>query len=65
MGRSTSSTAPLLATALAIDEDGSLAGFQDKVQIDPSEEATYAPGAGRRVFGAGPLTFKVAICHKG
>src|SRR5215468_7282073 len=55
----------LLATALVIDPDGSIAGFQDKVQIDPSEEGTYAPGTGRRVFRAGPLTFGVAICHEG
>ena len=55
----------LLATALVIDRDGSIAGFQDKVQIDPSEEGTYAPGSGRRVFQAGPLTFGVAICHEG
>jgi predicted amidohydrolase len=55
----------LLATALVVDEDGNVAGFQDKVQIDPSEEGTYTPGAGRRVFRAGPLTFGVAICHEG
>jgi predicted amidohydrolase len=55
----------LLATALVIDQDGSIAGFQDKVQIDPSEEGTYTPGSGRRVFQAGPLTFGVAICHEG
>jgi predicted amidohydrolase len=55
----------LMATALVIDRDGSIAGFQDKVQIDPSEEGTYTPGAGRRVFQAGPLTFGVAICHEG
>jgi predicted amidohydrolase len=55
----------LLATALVIDQDGSMAGFQDKVQIDPSEEATYTPGSGRRVFQAGPVTFGVAICHEG
>ncbi len=55
----------LVATALVIDQDGSLAGFQDKVQIDPSEEGTYTPGSGRRVFEAGPLTFGVAICHEG
>jgi predicted amidohydrolase len=55
----------LVATALVIDPDGSLVGFQDKVQIDPSEECTYAPGSGRRVFRAGPLTFGVAICHEG
>jgi predicted amidohydrolase len=55
----------LVATALVINEDGSIAGFQDKVQIDPSEEGTYTPGSGRRVFQAGPLTFGVAICHEG
>jgi predicted amidohydrolase len=55
----------LLATALVVDEDGSIAGFQDKVQIDPSEEATYAPGSGRRLFRAGSLAFGIAICHEG
>ncbi len=55
----------LVATALVIDQDGSIAGFQDKVQIDPSEEGTYTPGTGRRVFQAGPLTFGVSICHEG
>lgn len=55
----------LVATALIIDPDSSIAGFQDKVQIDPSEEGTYAPGSGRRVFHAGPLTFGIVICHEG
>jgi predicted amidohydrolase len=55
----------LVATALVIDNDGSIAGFQDKVQIDTSEEGTYAAGVGRRVFQAGPLTFGIAICHEG
>ncbi len=55
----------LVATALVIDPDGSIAGFQDKVQIDPSEEGTYTPGSDRRVFQASPLTFGVAICHEG
>ncbi len=55
----------LLATALVINPDGTIAGFQDKVQIDPSEEGTYSPGSGRRVFETGPLTFGVAICHEG
>jgi predicted amidohydrolase len=55
----------LLATALVINQDGTIAGFQDKVQIDPSEEGTYSPGSGRRVFQTGPLTFGVAICHEG
>jgi predicted amidohydrolase len=55
----------LLATALVINRDGTIAGFQDKVQLDPSEEGTYSFGSGRRVFQAGPLTFGVAICHEG
>ncbi len=55
----------LVATALVIDPDGSFAGFQDKVQIDPSEESTFTPGSGRRVFQAGHVTFGIAICHEG
>jgi predicted amidohydrolase len=55
----------LLATALVINHDGTIAGFQDKVQLDPSEEPIYSPGAGRRIFQTGPLTFGVAICHEG
>jgi predicted amidohydrolase len=55
----------LLATALVIYRDGTIAGFQDKAQIDPSEEGTYSPGSGRRVFQAGLLTFGIAICHEG
>src|SRR5580658_10407113 len=47
----------LLITALVINNDGTIAGFQDKVQLDPSEEAMYTPGSGRRVFQSGPLTF--------
>jgi predicted amidohydrolase len=55
----------LLASALVIQRDGTIAGFQDKVQIDPSEEGTYTPGSGRRVFQSGPLTFGIVICHEG
>jgi predicted amidohydrolase len=55
----------LLIAALVIDRDGTLAGFQDKVQLDPSEESTYSFGSGRRVFQTGPLTFGIAICHEG
>lgn len=55
----------LLATALVIQRDGTVAGFQDKVQIDPSEEPIYTPGSGRRVFETGPLIFGVVICHEG
>src|SRR5437899_1136561 len=52
-------------TALVINRDGTIAGFQDKVQLDPSEEGIYSPGSGRRVFQTGPLTFGIAICHEG
>jgi predicted amidohydrolase len=55
----------LLISALVINRDGTIAGFQDKVQLDPSEEGTYSPGSGRRVFHTGPLTFGIAICHEG
>ena len=55
----------LLISALVINRDGTVAGFQDKVQIDPSEEPIYSPGSGRRIFQTGPLTFGVAICHEG
>jgi predicted amidohydrolase len=55
----------LYATALVIDRDGTRLGFQDKVQIDPSEEGTYTPATGRRVFASGALTFGIAICHEG
>lgn len=52
-------------TALVINRDGSRAGFQDKVQIDPSEESTYAAGYDRQLFRAGDTTFGVVICHEG
>lgn len=56
----------LQITACVIGPDGKVAGWQDKGQIDPSEEATYpALGSDRRVFTAGPLTFGVVICHEG
>jgi predicted amidohydrolase len=55
----------LLITVLVINRDGTMAGFQDKVQLDPSEEGIYSPGSGRRIFHSGPLTFGIAICHEG
>jgi len=55
----------LRATALVLNADGTRAGFQDKVQVDPSEDATYAPGSGRHVFHAGAITFGIVICHEG
>lgn len=55
----------LRITALVVDRDGTIEGFQDKVQLDPSEDDTYSPGCDRRVFRAGALTFGVVICHEG
>ena len=56
----------LQITACVIDPDGTIAGWQDKGQLDPSEQATCpAFGSERRVFTAGPLTFGVVICHEG
>jgi predicted amidohydrolase len=55
----------LLASAIVINRDGTVAGFQDKMQVDPAEDGTYTPGEGRRVFEAGPLTFGISICHEG
>lgn len=54
-----------MPAAIVINADGSIDGFQDKRQIDPSEEPVYVSGDGSRVFTTGPLTFGVAICHEG
>ena len=59
----------LRITALVINADGTFAGFQDKVQLDPSEDSLYSPGTERRIFQAptksGTVTFGVVICHEG
>jgi predicted amidohydrolase len=53
-------------TALVVDASGNVAGFQDKVQIAPEEDALYAAGVGRNVFHtAAGLRFGVVICHEG
>ena len=55
----------LRISVLVVNRDGTVAGFQDKVQLDPSEDEIYSPGSERRVFHSGPLTFGIAICHEG
>lgn len=56
----------LQISACVIGVDGAIVGWQDKMQLDPSEESTYpAFGSERHVFTAGPLTFGVVICHEG
>jgi predicted amidohydrolase len=52
-------------TALVIRPDGTVAGWQDKVQLDPAEDGTFSPGDARHVFQVGQLTFGVVICHEG
>lgn len=54
----------VMASALVIDADGERLGFQDKVQIDPTEEGIYVPGTGRRVFETAGVKFGIAICHE-
>ena len=56
----------LMITALVIDRDGKRLGFQDKVQLDPSE-GLYVPARSteRHVFQTGSLKFGIAICHEG
>src|SRR4051794_17371812 len=53
-----------LIVATVVGADGSRLGEQAKTQIDPSEEAAYVPGSGRRTFDAAGATFAVAICHE-
>ena len=55
----------LRITVLVVGPDGALLGWQDKVQLDPSEDHLYIPGNGRTVFTIGPLTFGIVICHEG
>lgn len=55
----------LRISALVVDRDGVVLGFQDKVQLDPSEDDLFTPGTERQVFRTGPLTFGVVICHEG
>jgi predicted amidohydrolase len=55
----------VLLSALVVNRDGTVAGIQDKVQLDPSEESIYSPGCGRQVFQTRDLKFGIAICHEG
>jgi predicted amidohydrolase len=55
----------LRIAALVLSRDGSVAGWQDKVQLDPSEDGTFSPGDSRHLFTTGPVTFGIVICHEG
>ena len=50
--------------SVVIAADGTLLGEQAKTQVDPTEEADYVVGTGRRVFTAAGVTFGIAICHE-
>lgn len=52
-------------TALVIRPNGEVAGFQDKVQLDPSEDARYEAGCERHIFELEGVRFGVVICHEG
>ncbi|HEY4302952.1 MAG TPA: carbon-nitrogen hydrolase family protein [Gemmatimonadaceae bacterium] len=52
-------------TTLVVNADGTTAGFQDKVQLDPSEEGAFVAGTSRSVFQIGDVTFGIVICHEG
>lgn len=65
LGTERITSAGLLISALVIGSDGLPLGFQDKVQLDPSEEGTFVAGSGRPVFHTDQLTFGVVICHEG
>lgn len=52
-------------TALVIQPNGEVAGFQDKVQLDPSEEFRYEPGCERQIFELDGVRVGVVICHEG
>ncbi len=55
----------LLISARVTSPGGTCLGFQDKVQLDPSEESIYTPGRERRVFEVSGVTFGIVICHEG
>ncbi|GAB5404942.1 MAG: carbon-nitrogen hydrolase family protein [Aureliella sp.] len=55
----------LLISTRVTAPSGACLGFQDKVQLDPSEESIYSPGQERRTFEIDGLTFGIVICHEG
>lgn len=52
-------------TVLVINRDGTRAGFQDKMQLDPSEDHFYSVGSERQIFEVDALRFGIVICHEG
>lgn len=54
-----------LIAACVLDAGGNVLGFQDKTQLDPSEDQHYVPGNSRRLFEIDGVKFGIAICHEG
>ena len=54
-----------LISACVVDSDGNLLGYQDKTQLDPSEDKHYVPGESRRLFEVDGVRFGIVICHEG
>lgn len=52
-------------TVLVFQPDGTLAGQQDKMQLDPDEDPVYEPGTERQVFEVDGIRFGIVICHEG
>lgn len=52
-------------TVLVVKPDGQVAGYQDKQQLDPSEDERYEPGSDRQIFEIEGLRFGIVICHEG
>ena len=52
-------------SVLVFGSGGELVGYQDKVQLDPSEDSTYEPGSERRVFEVDGVRFGIVIRHEG
>jgi predicted amidohydrolase len=51
--------------AFVIDARGQIQGYQNKNQLDPTEDQFYVPGNTRRLFEINGIKFGVAICHEG
>lgn len=54
-----------MISARVTNADGACVGFQDKVELDPSEEPIYVAGNERRLFQCGDVNFGIVICHEG
>jgi predicted amidohydrolase len=55
----------LVNTAFVVTKEGQISGSQTKNQLDPSEDAIWAPGTRRQVFAIDGLCFGIVICHEG